>query len=156
MPEETVNQEVTEVKTFTQEEVDAIVGDRLKRDRAKYADYETLKEKAEKYDAAVEAQKTELEKANDRANSLQAELDSLRNAETLRNMREQISKETGVPASLLTGETEEDCKNQANAILDYARPQSYPNIRDGGELPTPPGKKSARDQFVEWSDQFFN
>lgn len=150
--EKTVNQEV---KTFTQEEVDAIVGDRLKRDRAKYADYEALKEKAEKYDAQVESEKTELERANERANSLQAELDNLKNAETLRQMREQISKETGVPATLLTGETEEDCKNQAAAILDYAKPQSYPNIRDGGELPTTPGKKSTRDQFAEWTEQFF-
>ena len=40
---ETVKQEVTEERTFTQSELDAIVADRLKRDRAKYADYEQLK-----------------------------------------------------------------------------------------------------------------
>ena len=42
---ETVNQEqnTEPEKTFTQAELDAIVGDRLKRERAKYADYSDLK-----------------------------------------------------------------------------------------------------------------
>lgn len=66
---ETVNQEnttatqpETESKTFTQEEMDAIIGERLKRERAKYVDYEALKEKADKFDAFEEANKTELQK----------------------------------------------------------------------------------------------
>ena len=45
MENETVNQEQA-TKTFTQSELDAIISDRLKRERDKYADYETLKEKA--------------------------------------------------------------------------------------------------------------
>ena len=63
MNEETVNQETLETtaeepeRTFTQTELDAIVRDRLQRERNKYADFETYKEKAEKYDAAEEAQK---------------------------------------------------------------------------------------------------
>ena len=32
-------------KTFTQAEMDAIIGDRLARERQKYADYDSLKEK---------------------------------------------------------------------------------------------------------------
>ena len=58
---ETVNQEVTEAteRTFTQAEVDAIVGDRLKRDRAKYSDYDDLKAKAAKFDELEEANKSE-------------------------------------------------------------------------------------------------
>lgn len=34
-------------KTFTQEELDRIVGERVRRERDKYADYEELKSKAE-------------------------------------------------------------------------------------------------------------
>ena len=67
---ETVNQEMqtatqepstqpTEDKTFTQTDVDKIVGDRLQRERSKYSDYEALKEKAGKYDEIVESGKTE-------------------------------------------------------------------------------------------------
>ena len=77
---ETVNQEATTTtatepeRTFTQTEVDAIVRDRLQRERNKYADYEAYKEKAEKFDAAEEAQKSELQKATERASALEAEL----------------------------------------------------------------------------------
>lgn len=39
------------------------IQDRLTRERGKYADYETLKVKAAKFDEAEEAGKTELQKA---------------------------------------------------------------------------------------------
>ena len=41
--ETNVTQETDEKRTFSQAEVDAIVTERLKRDRAKYADYEKLR-----------------------------------------------------------------------------------------------------------------
>ena len=76
---ETVNQENTdknpETSTFTQEQVDAIVAERLKRERAKYADYDDLKTKATKYDEAEEASKSELQKATEKAAALQKRLD---------------------------------------------------------------------------------
>ena len=40
-----------EERTFTQAELNAIVADRLARERAKYADYDKLKDKAGKADA---------------------------------------------------------------------------------------------------------
>ena len=46
-------------KTFTQAEVDSIVKERLGREQTKFADYEELKKKAESYDAAEEANKSE-------------------------------------------------------------------------------------------------
>ncbi|MFR8900877.1 hypothetical protein [Hominenteromicrobium sp.] len=69
---ETVNQETNgtaaetqenEQRTFTQAEMNAIIQDRLTRERGKYADYETLKVKAAKFNEAEEAGKTELQKA---------------------------------------------------------------------------------------------
>ena len=157
---ETVNQEnnqaiENEVKTFTQEEVNAIVKDRLTRVGAKYADYDALKEKAEKFDQIEEANKTELQKATERADSLQAELDKLKSANELRDLRNKIAEKTGVPAHLLSGTTEEECMEQAKNVLDFAKPKGYPTIRDGGELQTPVGKKSTRDQFAEWSEKVF-
>lgn len=153
---ETVNQEVIEEtpveRTFTQAEVDAIVGDRLKRDRARYADYDALKEKAARLDAIEEASKSELQKATEKATALQAELDTMRHADEVRAMRERVALETGVPASLLTAEAEEDAKEQARAILEFARP-IYPSVQDGGEVTKTGKSATTRQQFADWFNQ---
>lgn len=153
---ETVNQEVTEAteRTFTQAEVDAIVGDRLKRDRAKYSDYDDLKAKAAKFDELEEANKSELQKAVELNQTLQTELDALKNANALRDIRSKVAEETGVPMNLLTADTEEACRTQAEAILGFAKPTGYPNVRDGGEV-TNVGKPSTRQQFANWASEVF-
>ena len=81
-----------------------------------------------------------------------AELEGLKRSNSIRDIRDKISKETGVPASLLTGETEEACKTQAEAIRDYAKPSGYPTVRDGGEVHTS-GAPATRDKFAEWLDE---
>lgn len=155
MNEETVNQEVTQdtasepERTFTQAELDTIVRDRLARERSKYADFEAYKEKAAKFDAAEEAQKSELQKVTERAEALQQELESLKRADTLRTIRDKVATETGVPASLLSAEDEEGCKAQAQAILDFSKPKGYPIVRDSGEVRKTSGG-AARDQFANW------
>lgn len=158
MEKETVNQEKTNggtgsgtpERTFTQSELNAIVTDRLSREREQYANYAALKEKAEKYDAAQEADKTDLQKATEKVAALQAQVDAYTKADNLRSIREKVSKETGVPASLLYGEDEDSCKAQAQAILDYAKPVSGGTvIRDGGEPQVKPNG-STRDQFTDW------
>ena len=137
-------------KTFTQAELDAIVADRLARERAKYPDYESLKAKAAKFDAAEEAGKSELQKATDQAAALKSELDALKKENALREIRENVAKEKGVPASLLTGDSEEACKAQADAILAFAKPSGYPNLPDGGEVHAPKST-ATRDQFAVWA-----
>jgi len=54
-------------KTFTQEELDRIVGDRLARERSKLGDLDEIRRKAEEFDRLAEERKTELEKERDRA-----------------------------------------------------------------------------------------
>lgn len=97
---ETVNQETNgtaaetqenEQRTFTQAEMNAIIQDRLTRERSKYADYEALKAKAEKFDEAEEAGKTELQKANEKADALQKQVDAFTKAEQLRTVRQKVS-----------------------------------------------------------------
>lgn len=51
----------------SQEEFDRMLSDRLRRERAKFADYDELKAKAEAHDKAIEDAKTESEKAVDAA-----------------------------------------------------------------------------------------
>ena len=144
------NKVETESKTFTQDELNAIVSDRLKRANEKYADYEELKEKASKFDELEEANKSELEKAHERNKALEKELDDLKASNALRDVKEKVANETGVPVHLLTATTEEALMEQAKAISEYAKPQGYPSVKDAGE-PHQVGKHSTRDQFAEWA-----
>ena len=109
--------EQQEPRTFTQEEVNSIVADRLNRERAKYADYDDLKAKASQYDTT------------------KAQLDALNSANARRDMIARVAAATGCPAELLTGDTEEACTAQAQAITAFAKsqqPAGYPNVKDGG------------------------
>ena len=136
-------------RTFTQDEVNAIVGKRLAEEKGKYADYEQLKAKATKYDEAEEANKSELQKATERANALEAQIGEMRKAEEVRQIRERVSQQTGVPIGLLSCDTEEACTEQAKSILAFAQPNSYPKVKDGGEVNKSGGGKT-RDQFADW------
>lgn len=162
MANETVNQETaTDVnegsaeKTFTQTELDQIVQDRLRREREKYTDYDSLKEKAQRLDQIEEDAKSELQKAQEKAERLQTELSELKHNEEVRAIRDKVAHEKGVPASLLTGETEESCIEQAEGILSFKFSAGYPNIKDGGEIQkTVEG--STRQQFAQWAEQAFS
>lgn len=154
---ETVNQEVSATtatanepeRTFTQTELDTIVRERLQRERNKYADYDAYKEKAEKFDAAEEARKTELQKATERVTALETELNALKKSNEVRAIRDQVAKETGVPATLLTADTEEACKEQAEAIKAFAQPSGYPVVNDAGEI-TKKISGTPQSSFSEW------
>ena len=144
-------QKETETKTFTQEELDSILAERLKRERAKYEGYEDLKAKAAKYDELEEANKSELQKVTERAQALEAELTGMKKAETLRELREKVAKETGVPASLLHGDDEETCNAEAQEIMSFASKNGgYPTLRDGGEV-TNTNKPSPKTQFAQYA-----
>lgn len=164
MAEETVNQEATPetspaeetstetARTFTQAEVDAIIGDRLTRERAKYQDYEDLKQKA----AAVESAFAEVQTQKAKAAELQTKLDALQKDIDVRNVRDKVSAETGVPANLLTGQTEEENKALADAILKWRGPQqNYPTVPDGGAVNQLPAG-ATRDQFASWAKANLN
>ena len=148
---ETVNQETTnnEEKTFTQEEVNQMIGERLAREKSKYTELEA---KAQKYDEIEERSKTELQRATEKANALQAELDGIKKANSIRELREKVAKEKNIPATLLTGETEEECNAQADAILSFAKPNAYPAVKDSGEARTS-GKKGTKEQFADWFNE---
>lgn len=64
-----------------QAELDRVVGARLAREREKYADYETLKERAAKLDEIEQQNKTEFERAQERADQLERENTSLKEAQ---------------------------------------------------------------------------
>lgn len=154
--EETVKQENTAgeqqgtERTFTQSEMNAVVQDRLARAQSKYADYDQLKEKAALYDKMEEASKTDLQKEKERADDFQTKYETLKKSMDVQQIRTKVAEETGVPANLLSAETEEECTAQANAILNFAKPDKYPEVKDAGEVHKVGGNKKTRDQFAEY------
>lgn len=158
MAEETVNTNPTaetqpEIRTFTQEEVDKMIGARLYEERAKYADYAELKSKAERHDELEQKMKD----ANSKIAELQSKADALQHNIDIGNIRKKVSAETGIPMDLLTGDTEESCKSQAEAMIKWrgAHVPNYPNVKDGGEVTNVSGG-STRDQFAAWFESSRN
>lgn len=141
---------------FSQEQVDAIVKDRLAREREKYKDYNALKGKAVEYDKQQEASK----KAQEQVEALQKELSGLKEQEKIRSIRTKVSGETGVPSELLTGDSEEDCKTQAEAILKFAKGSKYPGIKETEHrkntvIQTNPSGEPSEADFREMAHQIF-
>lgn len=136
--------EGTAGRTFTQSDVDGIVKERLRRERERYADYDQLKAKAAKFDEAEEASKSELQKATERADKLQKELDDMRAQQQRQAIVTKVAKESGVDAELLatmSGATEDEVK--ANAELLKAKFAALPGYKsdphdNGGHHDEPP------------------
>jgi hypothetical protein len=99
----------------TQEDLNKIIAERVKREREKYANHAELEAKAKKLDEIEEANKTELDKANARADAAEKERDTIR-ADKLR--LEIASKHgiTGEYLDLLSGSTEEELEATAAKV----------------------------------------
>lgn len=95
---------------------------------------------------------SDLEATRTRAQQFETELNDLKAANAVRDVREKVSKATGVPVNLLTATTEEECNTQALNIKEFARPSVYPHVPDGGEAGGV-AKPSTREQFAEWFNQ---
>ena len=109
-------------------------------------EHQTAQATIEDLQKQLEANKGKLEQFE----TVQSELAELKQANAIRDMRAKISQETGIPVSLLTCDTEEACKAQAEAIKEFAKPSVYPALYDGGEPGGRAPKTSTREQFAEW------
>lgn len=131
---------------LTQEELDAVIGERLKREREaaekRYAGFDEAKEKAEKYDALVakdlegqikkltEQLNTEKAKNTDHDKIVSDLTARAQKAETA-IMKSRIAHEAGLPyelSSRLTGETEDELMEDAKALASYVKPSTAPPL----------------------------
>lgn len=120
-------------KTFTQEQVDKIVQERLARAKQSVPDdYEALKAKAAKLDEIEEANKSEFDKLTEQYAALQKEHEQLVHENERKAWAAEVSKEKGVPASVLRGDTREELEAHAQAILDSGL-SHYGSTPDKGE-----------------------
>lgn len=121
-------------KTFTQADVDRIVGQRLARDREQYADYDQLKEAAAELAKIREGEKTELQRIQE---ELDAERKARENAESASAAmkRTQYGMDKGLPrdlAELLTAGDDESLNAQIEKLLPHVAPKAEPKVTNGG------------------------
>lgn len=103
------------------------------RAKASNAEVEQYKAKAAKFDEIEEAKKTELEKANEKAASLEEELKQVKASQAHTLLVSRIAEETGIPAKLLHGETEEELKASADLVSEFVatKAPNYPTDKGG-------------------------
>lgn len=87
--------ETTDEPRFTQADIDRVVAERLERERKKYTDYGDLKKKAEKWAEYEEAQKSELQKAQERADQAERDRQAAIDAANERMIRAAFLAEAG-------------------------------------------------------------
>ena len=119
----------------SQEQLDAIIGKRLAREREKFADYDELKEAAQRAARSNE--------------ELREQLKVLDEARQRREWVDKVASETGVPADVLRGSTLEELRDHAKALK--ALLPASPIVKGQGEYPTNPAttpeQRLARDLF---------
>ena len=111
-------------RTFTQDEVNRLVGDARKKVRYQFEGYEEYKAQAE---------------ARADYDDIKAERDRLAAQIQRRDLLDRVSAATGVPAALLKGETEDELTESAEAVRTYVSSQvpAYPADKGGGATPKP-------------------
>lgn len=141
-----------QAQTFTQEHVDRIVKERLARERAKYGDYDDLKQKAEEYDKLQDEQKSELERERAAREKAEAEAEKARQqarettirsaiiAEAARADREKrvadpegaLAHLTGIDSELLELDSDGNPKDIAKAVDSLLEKRPYLVASQGG------------------------
>ena len=126
----------------TQEQFDAAISERIRRERDKFAGFDEYKSKAESADALqkqLEKLNADLEKARNElasANQKIGDLPTQLNEATTRakmaertNLQYKIAHETGLPFELagkLSGDTEDEMRNDAQNMAPYLQRKTDP------------------------------
>lgn len=146
----------------SQDEFERALGRRLERERSKFADYDSLRDKAAKLDQIEEQNKTEMQRIAERAEAAERERDKVR-AESLRwRVAAQfgISSESGPDGEpsdaelFLTGSDEETLTRQAQRLQQQkaaaVNPAPALDLRidqSGRQAESPPSKDAAARAF---------
>lgn len=134
----------------SQDELNKLVGERVQRERAKFADYKDLKAKAGEFDKLQAANQTEAEKAAAKVAELEAQLTNVQ----AESMRLRIATEHGITdaddiALFLTGTDEETLTKQAKRLAGREADRKKQGNHVPREGNTPPSAEgNAERQFV--------
>jgi hypothetical protein len=129
-PAEGEGAESTETETATTPTVESLAADVAKwkaMSRKNEADKKAALEKAKKFDDLENANKTELQKLLDRAEAAEKRA----NENDLKVIKADVAVAKGVPASLLSGTTQEELEASADALLAFRGEVKPPAIEFG-------------------------
>lgn len=144
-----------EFKPITsQDDLNRIITERISRERSKYSDYADIKAKAEKFDELDAANKSEVERAAEKAAAAERERDEAR-AEALRL---RIATKHGIsdPDDIdlfLTGTDEETLTKQAERLGQRSEDRKKNGNRVPREGTTP--REPAEDEMREFTRNLF-
>lgn len=124
---------MSEFKTIeTQEELDNIVKERIRREREKFGDYDELKKRVSELESENSALKSTVEDDKETRAGLDAQITELQgqvsNYETA-SLRTRIALQNGLPYDLadrLQGADEEALKADAERLAGFMRPATPP------------------------------
>lgn len=142
-------------QSFSQADVDRIVADRLTRERGKFADFDSYKQKAAKFDELEAAQKT----AEQRAAEALTAAETRATAAERRALLLEVATEKGLTAAQakrLVGNSREELLADADEFLGSlpgAQPQQNSSRRPVESLKPgalPPGDNTAPGDPNEW------
>lgn len=146
-------------RTFTQADLDRIVGERLARERQQYADYDDLKTRAAKLDEIEQAQRSETEKLTAERDGLKSRVPELETE----NLRLKVAVKKGLVgdrawiADRLRGTDETELAADADELLaklapeqpSAPSPQPTPDFHGGVREPATPSEATTTGWFPQ-------
>ncbi|WP_407316650.1 hypothetical protein UQW22_09920 [Isoptericola halotolerans] len=129
----------------SQEELNRIIESRLARERAKFADYDDLKSKAERFDKAEEANLSELEKERKAREAAEQKAAQYEAKEQRTKWIDEITKDSPVPASALRGSTREELEEHHETLKPHftKEPPKRTPVPTGKGRPDEGGSRAA-------------
>lgn len=131
MSESSEEEQKPEVKTFTQEQVNALLAAEKRKASEKFSDYDDIKAKASKLDQIEQESKTELQKALERTTQLESELSSFKQKEQAAAWASEIVKGSDIPASVLRGSTREELEQHFEQLKELTPKQKRTPVPSG-------------------------
>ena len=143
-----------QAKTFTQEELNSILAEDRRKNEAKYADYAELQKKAKQFDDVEAANKSEMQKALDRAAAAEKRAADFEAADKARQEKEAhaeqvktwvaaAAKKHGVPENAIKGDTEAEIKAHAETLASLLPRKGH--VPSEGDRPNGDGNSELRD-----------
>jgi hypothetical protein len=144
----------------TQEDLNRVIQDRVKREQAKFADYKELKAKAGELDKLTESSKTEIEKAIDRAAAAEAEVAAVpaKVSEALKEHLVALHSINEEDAELFLTATEPDLLlKQVERLMGRASEEQQTRKQRGLKVPAEGSNPTAaEDETREFARALFN
>lgn len=110
------------------------------------------KDAADELAQLKDSEKTEIEKANERAAKLEAERNALMAEKNVAGWKKEVSEASGVPADVLRGTSMEEIEAHAETLKPYFEKEPAPVIGSDGRAPRKGAHMTTAEQFAAATD----